>query len=169
MEKTLERLEEADLVLFVVDGTRPPPALPDSVLGGVKPSKWVLVRNKSDLFGQKEPAPLPAPWAEATKVDVSAWTGEGIERLTEVIGSKADGIASGMGEEDIAVNARHAEALRRARECLEMACAQIRNKAPTELLASDLRGALDAFGEIGGRIDNEAMLDRLFATFCIGK
>jgi tRNA modification GTPase len=41
--------------------------------------------------------------------------------------------------------------------------------APAELLASDLRQALDALGEILGRVDNETMLDRLFATFCIGK
>ena len=38
-----------------------------------------------------------------------------------------------------------------------------------ELLASDLRDVLAAFGEITGKVDNEAMLDRLFATFCIGK
>jgi tRNA modification GTPase len=40
---------------------------------------------------------------------------------------------------------------------------------PAELLASDLCGVLEAFGEIAGRIDNERVLDRLFATFCIGK
>ena len=41
--------------------------------------------------------------------------------------------------------------------------------AAPELLASDLRGALDAFGEISGRIDHERVLDELFAAFCIGK
>ena len=41
--------------------------------------------------------------------------------------------------------------------------------APAELLASDLRGALGALGEISGRVDNERMLDQLFASFCIGK
>jgi tRNA modification GTPase len=39
----------------------------------------------------------------------------------------------------------------------------------SELVASDLRSALEAFGEISGKIDNEKVLDRLFATFCIGK
>jgi tRNA modification GTPase len=41
--------------------------------------------------------------------------------------------------------------------------------APVELVASDIRGALDALGEVAGRVDNERMLDALFATFCIGK
>jgi tRNA modification GTPase len=40
---------------------------------------------------------------------------------------------------------------------------------PIELLASDLRGVLNAFGEISGKIDNERILDRIFAKFCIGK
>jgi tRNA modification GTPase len=40
---------------------------------------------------------------------------------------------------------------------------------PVELLASDLRGTLGAFGDIIGRVDNERMLDHLFSTFCIGK
>jgi tRNA modification GTPase len=41
--------------------------------------------------------------------------------------------------------------------------------APVELLASDLRDVLAAYGEITGKVDNERMLDQLFATFCIGK
>ena len=40
---------------------------------------------------------------------------------------------------------------------------------PAELLASDLRGALEALGEISGKVDNERVLDQLFASFCIGK
>ena len=42
-------------------------------------------------------------------------------------------------------------------------------REPSELAASDLRAALDAFGQISGKIDNETILDRLFASFCIGK
>jgi tRNA modification GTPase len=42
-------------------------------------------------------------------------------------------------------------------------------ESPIELLASDLRGVLNAFGEILGKIDNERILDHIFAKFCIGK
>jgi tRNA modification GTPase len=45
----------------------------------------------------------------------------------------------------------------------------LEQQGPVELLASDLRGALEAFGEIAGKIDHERVLDQLFATFCIGK
>jgi tRNA modification GTPase len=52
---------------------------------------------------------------------------------------------------------------------LAEAQAKLANNEASELLASDLRGALAAYGEIAGKIDNERMLDQLFASFCIGK
>jgi tRNA modification GTPase len=69
----------------------------------------------------------------------------------------------------VAINARHADALARAKASLQDASAKLADGTPDELLASDLRGALNAYGEISGKIDNERMLDELFATFCIGK
>ena len=52
---------------------------------------------------------------------------------------------------------------------LEDALAKLAMAGPIELIASDLRGTLASYGEIVGKIDNERMLDQLFATFCIGK
>jgi tRNA modification GTPase len=69
----------------------------------------------------------------------------------------------------VTINARHASALAQASECLAAAASKLAGPEQMELVASDLRGVLDAFGEITGRIDNERMLDKLFATFCIGK
>jgi tRNA modification GTPase len=69
----------------------------------------------------------------------------------------------------VAISARHAQALQQARECLAGAETKLRTEEPIELVASDLRGVLSSFGEITGRVDNEQMLDTLFATFCIGK
>jgi len=72
-------------------------------------------------------------------------------------------------EDSVLVSARHATALARARGCIVEAREKLQRDEPTELVASDLRDAIDAMGEIVGRIDNEAMLDTLFAKFCIGK
>jgi tRNA modification GTPase len=102
-------------------------------------------------------------------VQVSALTGDGFSVLTEKITRLADAFRQDQGDEIIAINARHADALRRATECLKTAREKVATAGPVELLSSDLRGALDAFGEIAGKIDNERMLDHLFKTFCIGK
>ena len=74
-----------------------------------------------------------------------------------------------VGDEIIAINARHASALATARTCLAEAQRKLAAGVASELVASDLRGALDAFGQIAGKIDHERILDELFATFCIGK
>jgi tRNA modification GTPase len=167
MEKTLERAAEADLFLWVVDATRPCPSLPASVSERLTPTNTLVLLNKHDLL-LGAPA-LARPPASLPALDVSALTGEGMETLTQRIVQHAEAFRQDQGEDLIAINGRHTDALRRAREGLESARLILNSQGPVELLASDLRGTLDAFGEIAGKIDNERMLDHLFATFCIGK
>lgn len=169
MEKTLERVEETDLLLLVLDGSRPMPPLPSPVTERLKNGPALAVVNKSDLT-MEAPSPfLPHLPASVTSVAVSALTGKGMDRLIELIAAQVDRLSIDLGSESVAINARHADALGRAGECLAEAQGKLVSGAPIELLASDLRGALDAFAEISGRIDNERMLDHLFAAFCIGK
>jgi tRNA modification GTPase len=171
MAKTLERAAEADLFLWVLDATRPCPSLPPEVAARLTPANTVVLLNKSDLVvpgGAAWCSPAP-PRTDLPVLAVSALTGAGLEALTVEVVRLADAFRLDRGEEVIAINARHADALRRAGECLNFANQQLASLGPVELLASDLRGALDALGEIAGKIDNERMLDHLFKTFCIGK
>jgi tRNA modification GTPase len=163
IDKTAERLREADLVLWVVDATKPRPALPSDLAACIDRENTIVVLNKSDLLPAAEPA------VDASGVRVSALTGAGISQLVALIERKADVLQPAVGDEVVAINARHARSLTHARECLAAARAKLIADGPVELLASDLRGVLDALGEISGKIDNEKMLDQLFATFCIGK
>lgn len=167
MDKTLERAAEADLFLWVLDATRPCPALPAEVLARLSPANTIVLLNKSDLLGSQPAVANASPALPV--VAMSALTGDGLEVLTDRVVALADAFRQDQGAEIIAINARHADALRRARECLEAARAKITVNGAVELLSSDIRGALDAFGEIAGKIDNERMLDHLFKTFCIGK
>jgi tRNA modification GTPase len=102
-------------------------------------------------------------------VFVSALTGAGIEEALAELSRLALGLQTTFGEERIAINVRHAHFLAEARTSLESALEKVVSKGPVELLASDLRAALSALGEISGKVDNERMLDQLFASFCIGK
>jgi tRNA modification GTPase len=165
--KTLERAVDADLILWVMDATHPSPTLPPEIVGRMSAENTVVVMNKVDLLAQGALTCAIPSGLEA--LSVSALTGLGLEALVEAITRRADAFQLLQGEEIIAINARHADALRRARECLLSAQAKLGPGAASELLASDLRGVLDALGEIGGKIDHERMLDHLFATFCIGK
>ena len=167
MHKTYERIAEADLVLWVLDARRPAAALPAAVTAQLQPAATLVILNKIDQCeGGSAVAEPPAGFGS---VAVSALYGTGLEALEKAIIAVADRLQPDAREDQIAVNARHADALRRARDDLQAADEKLAQDGAVELLASDLRSALDALGEIAGRIDNEAMLDQLFATFCIGK
>jgi tRNA modification GTPase len=167
MEKTMERVAEADLFLLVRDATQAEAEWPAGLLEEIPAEKTLVVLNKVDL-----PSPetcLPAKLDGCAVLKVSALTGQGFEALTAAIVRLADRFQPDTGSEAIAINARHARALTQAREGLAAARVKLTQNGPVELLASDLRGVLAAFGEISGKVDNERMLDQLFATFCIGK
>ncbi len=164
IEKTREQAGEADLILWVVDATRPLPSLPAEFADRLTPERSLLVLNKSDLVPD-----LAARHPTLRAVAVSALTGAGLDRLRDEVVRLVDATRSEVGDEVVAINARHADALRRATAELVKARGCLDEKAPMELVASHLRGSLDCLGEISGRVDNERILDALFATFCIGK
>ncbi len=165
--KTFERVAEADLVLLVFDVTRPTPPLPGELRGRLNPEHTRILLNKVDLL-ERSAAKAVAP--EGFKsLEISALTETGLTDLEAEIVAWADALGPTNQNDQIAVNARHADALRRAIEGLESALTHLGANGPTELMASDLRSTLEALGEISGRIDNEEVLDRLFSTFCIGK
>jgi tRNA modification GTPase len=166
IEKTHERVAEADLTLVVLDASRTAPPTAD-IEKLIRSDTALVVLNKTDLVtgangfamdGLKEPV-----------LRVSALTGAGIEELIVAITRRADAFQRETGDEQIAINARHAHALDEARTALVAAQQKLHRCEPAELLASDLRSVLAAFGEIVGKVDNERMLDHLFASFCIGK
>lgn len=174
--KSLEQAERADLLVLVLDAALPCPILPEAVATRLATGPALIVINKSDLVTEAGSAGrvagpiLPPELAAVPRVAVSALTGEGVDALTAALVRLADGFRPGeAAEESVAINARHADALRRCREALTGALAKLDSPTPPELMASDLRAALDALGDIVGRIDHERVLDHLFASFCIGK
>lgn len=173
MAKTVERLSEADLILWVTDVTQASADVPVELRPYLGADIVLHVRNKADLAAGVSGGMDGGGFSPALPIfTVSALNGTGLGDLRAAIIARADALRPAMaGDEHIAINARHADALRRARESLASAAAGLGAAipAPIELVASDVRGALDALGEVAGRVDNERMLDALFSTFCIGK
>ena len=167
MEKSLERAAEADIILLVLDTTAPLPTLPESLAKLLTPNRVLVALNKTDLLKAK--AFDIKVYSSLKSVNVSAVTRAGIESLVTEIIRMADAFQPTSQDDVVAINARHADALTRAKVSLQTALANLAASGPVELLASDLRGTLAAYGDILGKVDNERMLDQLFATFCIGK
>ena len=166
--KTFERVAEADLLLLVLDAARPAVVLPDELLARIHARSALVLLNKIDLAADAV-APAGLMDRGVATIRISARTGAGLTDLVEAITQRADLFQLDVGGEIIAISARHAHILTQAREWLREAQAKLRGHGPVELLASDLRGVLAAYGEIVGKVDNEQVLDQLFASFCIGK
>ena len=151
-------LAHADLVLHVVDASAPRPAHFGTPAGEVPE---LLLLNKSDL-------PEHADWQDCKALRISCTSEDGLAGLEDAILALARAPRWDVPSA-VAINARHRDCLRRALAACDLArCAFTENLAP-ELVAVDLRGALQAVGEVIGHADMEKILDALFATFCIGK
>src|SRR5690606_31240537 len=164
--KTMEQVEQADLFLLILDASLPHPVLPAAIEERLSADNTLVVQNKIDLPEAREHA---RPWNGLPEVRISALTGEGIEGLENRIRQIIDERNPLPSEDFVAVSARHAGALEESISALEGAMAESAAGMPAELVANRFREALHALGKITGRVDNEAMLDKLFASFCIGK
>jgi len=170
MARTRERLQQADLVLYLVDGSAPRAPEDEAALAELAGRRGLLVINKIDLpqaLAATELAPC-TPWP-VTKI--SALTGQGIEALQENLAALA--LGGGLKvQEGIITQARHHEHLRQCLAYLGQARELLSTDAtepPWELVALELGAAIRELGEITGEEVGEAILDRIFGQFCLGK
>jgi tRNA modification GTPase len=166
IHRSLQQIQSADLLLVVLDSTRPSPTLPAAVIERLRQRNTVVVENKTDLA--TNPA-LAAFAPGCPRVRISASRNTGLDCLRQAV---RDCLEQGLlipDESAVIVSARHAGALQDARLALQAAREKLLAAGPPELAAADLRAAIHAMGAITGKIDNEAVLDQLFNQFCIGK
>lgn len=156
--RALARVEDADLVLWLVDATAPQWTLTDGLEQvGHGPEQFVSVLNKIDLA---------KPQAGRADVSVSAKTGAGLDALIALLADRAgELLSSGAGTPAI-TRTRHRIELEAGRAALERF--GDRSLSP-ELKAEELRIAAHHLGRLTGRIDVEEVLSAIFAEFCIGK
>ena len=156
-------LGKAELVLHVLDASGPLTEDDRSLLAEASGRPRVLVLNKADL-----PSALRLPDG-LTGVATSCSSGNGIEAVKDAIeGTVWSGRLASVPSQ-ITVNARHADALRRAQGSIQRAAAELRGGSSLELVAIDLRLAADAVGEIVGKTTTDDLLDAIFSQFCLGK
>ena len=169
VERSRAAMEEAALVLLVVDGTekatREDADLARAIAGTGKP--WVLVRSKGDLAGENA-GDLAALAEGAPLVSLSARTGEGLGDLGRAVEALfPKGTEDKAGE--LITNARQAEAAGRALDCVVRAGQALTDGVTPDALLTDVEEALEALGELTGQSVREDVTDRIFSKFCVGK
>ncbi|MEO7725243.1 MAG: tRNA uridine-5-carboxymethylaminomethyl(34) synthesis GTPase MnmE [Chthoniobacterales bacterium] len=158
ISRTERSLAQADLVLHVIDASARRRAHFGARAGDIPE---LLLLNKSDL-------PEHSDWADCSALRISCTNENGLAGLEEAILARVNAQRWDVPSA-VAINARHRDCLRRALSSCDIARDAFTQNLAPELVAVDLRGALQAIGEVVGQVDMEKILDALFATFCIGK
>ncbi len=152
-------LEQSNLVLVLNDASKgfdQSDELFNSLKEKYPNSEFMLVQNKSDLLD-----------STADGVFVSAKTGDGVENITDKIKSASKNSIDRIN--DVLINKRHADLLRRTSSEIQRGIDAIDANMQNEIIAIDIRNATNTLGEITGDRWNEEVLAEIFSGFCIGK
>lgn len=166
---TKERLDEADLVLFMVDCSIPLSDEDTQIYDLVRNRKTILVINKIDLGNQGQVSRIVERLPGLAWVEVSALYNRGIEKLKATVFREVTHQSGPADLPSIVPSLRHKVAIEKALAASKEAVEGFKDRRHTELVAVDLREALDALGEIIGVTTTEEILDQVFSRFCIGK
>ena len=173
IERSLEKMNSADLVLYVIDPFDPDSdseTIGDKLFQTQQPnsstSQPLYVVNKIDQY---DPTTIQNKWRG---IDNAVFISAKNNHHTDILKQKmVELILKGtvQTESTIITNARHYHALKEVQKSLDDIKAGLDNKLPGDLLALDIRRCLLYLGEITGEVSNEDMLDYIFSKFCIGK
>ena len=189
IERSIDRAQSAELVLFVVDGSQPFTKEDEEIAKIIKDQNVIVVINKTDLI------PAPQTHTNPTHINadgqvscdspqtaikvfgqtfskkfvpLSSKTGEGLNdlyKLVEEMFFAGDVSAEG----DIITQARHKYLLDETINHLQKALADISGCVPEDIISIDLKAAYTLLGEVVGEAVGEDILDRIFEEFCVGK
>jgi tRNA modification GTPase len=179
VERSRRAAQAADLVLLTIDASTGWTAADEEIYEQVQHRPLILMINKIDLVEEGERNTLQSKIQVALKayqscdpksqILAAAAHNQGIDALEKAI---LEAVHTGnlkAADLDLAINQRQAAALTRAKTSLQQVQETIAQQLPLDFWTIDLRGAIQALGEITGEEVTESLLDRIFSRFCIGK
>ena len=178
IQKSMEALADADLVLVVLDASQSPTKEDEELIAQATQRAAIVVENKCDLEvgGQRPGVSQSANGKESSvlerspsRVQTSAITGEGIAELRAEILKHIGGEAGMQIESGFLTNVRHQRLINDSLLALDAAKTAIAGKVPHEMLLLDLYNALRPLDAITGATTTDDILNLIFSTFCIGK
>ena len=167
MERSLEKMKQADLVLYLFDAAEGKAVIQTQKLEFERQQlNYLLVANKIDEVGEQFARYKFGDMGKVIFISAKQ------HLYTDVLKERmVDTVLQGrvQAENTIITNARHFHALKEVQKSLADIKEGLDNKLPGDLLALDIRHCLHYLGEITGEITNEDQLDYIFSKFCIGK
>ena len=160
VERSLSKLNEADLVLVLLDNSRKLNDLDYEILDKTKNKKRIIIMNKIDLEKAND---------FKADIEISVNDNKGIDILEDKILEVLNLNEFNTLDSNYLSNVRHINLLEKAKDSLVEAKEAIKNMIEVDMISIDIKNALDYIGEIVGESNTELVIDRLFQRFCLGK
>ncbi len=162
IDRTVASIEQADLVLFMIDGSKEFDHIDQKIESMIAEKPFIMVKNKIDLGEAKNKMPEDA----IDQISISAKSGDGMDQLGECL---ARFVFSGSQDKGASVNERQGELCLKALQSLVLLERAVSDDFPQDCLATDLKEAIIALSQACGTEVSEEVITQVFARFCIGK
>lgn len=170
VEKTIEELQKADLILYVLDITEEITHDDIEYIRTLPKEKVIILINKHDLIKGKEYEQADKNILSDYKVIfVSAKEGSGLQELEDWILELYFGKGIELSGKAILTNVRQKDSLSIALQAIISAQKSLKNKMPSDFISIDIKQAWLSLGEISGETLEENIIDQIFSRFCLGK
>ena len=163
VERSKKAVEEADLTIFVCVGSQPLDEEDRQIIDLCLDIPAIALINKSDLGNAVQPSDLPF----VTVIETSLATGEGLDKLADVLDEQFAGDQPCDGS--ILTNPRQFDACRRAYEAMLQSLQGLKLGQTPDAVLTDIEAAMEAMGEVTGATVREDITARIFERFCVGK
>ena len=169
IEKSKESFNKADLVIFMVDNSRPLDDEDREIIEYIGDRKVLAVINKTDLENRLDISEIKRKLPNGIFIETSMAKEDGISRIEDEIENLVYGGKVKQNDSMMVTNVRHKALLEEASSALRDAASMAGAGEALEFLEIDVNRAYEALGEIIGEAVNEDIINEVFARFCLGK
>lgn len=167
VEKSFQMMEEADLILFMLNHNEEFTSDLKELLPKLKDKKYIVIINKMDLEEKLDRKELP--FEKDKIIEISLKNQEGIETLKEKIKEYYNIGQIEQQDPTYLTNARSISTLKKCMEKVEEIENSIQNNLPIDMIELDIKSIWEDLGTINGTTYEEELLDEMFSRFCLGK
>ncbi|MEG6617235.1 tRNA uridine-5-carboxymethylaminomethyl(34) synthesis GTPase MnmE [Peptococcaceae bacterium 1198_IL3148] len=169
VERSRELINEADLILFVVDASLGLKEEDYEIIKLIENKKIMVIINKIDVKDVKIDRNQISKLLPGPIIEISALYAQGLECLEQQIAELILGGQITVDDQVLVTSARHKQALEKARDHVQEIINGIKADVPGDIVSIDVKSAWEALGEITGTTVGEDLVDKIFKDFCIGK
>lgn len=169
VQKAKDYMQQADMILCVIDGSTPLTAEEIDILQSVSGKQTIVLINKSDVAQVVTADDINQIGTYTAIETISAKAGDGTRILNHWVKELVYGEQVAHHQQAVLSNVRHISLMESAKSQLLEAMASIDSAMPVDLVVTDIRGAWEALGDITGDTIRESLVDELFSRFCLGK